>query len=171
VKDLLKEDNRVIGYLTGVSAFNKLGLTTQVSNTIQIGTNISKTSRRRGKYSIRFILQKNTITKDNINLLQILDSIRFIIRISDSNVSKSCRVIIALVSKLSESDLLTLTRLVMKYNPGTRALAGAIIDQVSASDITEPLLKSLNMVSLFSYNISDEVLDNKLEWRLSPVLV
>jgi len=167
VKDLLEEDNRVIGYLTGVSVFNKLGLTTQVSNTIQIGTNISKTSRRRGKYSIRFILQKNTITKDNINLLQILDSIRFIKKIPDSDVSRSCRLIIVLVSRLSESDLVTITKLAMKYNPGTRALAGAIIDQVSGSGITEQLLKSLNPVSVFSFNISDEVLGNKLKWRIS----
>ena len=34
VKDLLEDNNKVIGYLTGVSIYNKLGLTTQVSNTI-----------------------------------------------------------------------------------------------------------------------------------------
>ena len=166
VKDLLEEDNRIIGYLTGVSAFNKFGLTTQVSNTIQIGTNISRTPRRRGKYAIRFILQKNTITRDNINLLQILDSIRFIKRIPDSNVSKSCALIIGLVNKLTETDLLTLTKLAMKYNPGTRALAGAIIDKVSNSDITGQLLDSLNPVSIFSSNISEKVLKNKLKWRI-----
>lgn len=167
VKDLLEEDNRVIGYLTGVSAFNKLGLTTQISNTIQIGTNITKTAKRRGKYSIRFILQKNNITKENINLLQILDSIRFIKRIPDSDVSKSCRQIMALVSKLSESDRVTMTRLALKYNPGTRALLGAIIEQVSSSGVTETLLKSLNPVSWFSYGISDAVLSNKVKWRIS----
>jgi len=39
VKDLLEEDGKMIGYLTGYSIYNKLGLTTQVSNTIQIGRN------------------------------------------------------------------------------------------------------------------------------------
>ena len=166
VKDLLEEDNRVTGYLTGVSAFNRLGLTTQVSNTIQIGTNISKTARKRGKYTIRFILQKNAITKDNITLLQILDSIRFIKRIPDSDVSKACSQIMSIVSKLNESDRVTMARLALKYNPGTRALVGAIIDQVSSSDITIALFKSLNPVSWFTFNISDEVLGNKVKWRI-----
>jgi hypothetical protein len=167
VKDLLEEDNKVIGYLTGVSAFNNLGLTSQVSNTIQIGANIHRKPRRRGKYSIRFILQKNTISKENIYLLQILDSIRFIKRIPDSDVTRSCELIINLVRKLNASELLTLTRLALKYNPGAKALAGAIIDQVSDSGITGQLLDSLNPVSVFLFNISDKVLDNKLKWRIS----
>jgi hypothetical protein len=32
VKDLLEEDNKIIGYLTGISIFNQFGLTTQVQN-------------------------------------------------------------------------------------------------------------------------------------------
>ena len=167
VKDLLEDDNKIIGYLTGISAFNKLGLTTQVSNTIQIGTNMVRKPKKRGKYNIRFILQKNTITKDNINLLQILDSVRFIKRIPDSDVSRSCKLIISIVRSLTELDLLTMARLSMKYNPGTRALAGAIIDQASDSGITEQLLDSLNPVSVFSFNISNEALGNKLKWRIS----
>ena len=54
----------------------------------------------------------------------------------------------------------------MKYNPGTRALAGAIIDKVTDSDITGQLLNSLNPVSVFPFSISEKVLDNKLKWRI-----
>jgi len=166
VKDLLESDNKIIGYLTGISIYNLLGLSTQVSNTIQIGTNISRKPRKRGKYSIRFILQKNNITKDNIYFLQILDSVRFIKRIPDSDVSKAYSQIMSIVSKLNESDRVTMARLALKYNPGTRALVGAIIDQVSSSDITVALFKSLNPVSWFTFNISDEVLGNKVKWRI-----
>src|SRR4030042_6902444 len=42
VKDLLEDNGKIIGYLSGVSAFNKLGLTSQVSSIIQIGTNVVK---------------------------------------------------------------------------------------------------------------------------------
>ena len=31
VKDLLEEKNKIVGYITGISIYNKLGLTTQVS--------------------------------------------------------------------------------------------------------------------------------------------
>ncbi len=166
VKDLLESDNKIIGYLTGIFAFNKLGLTTQVSNTIQIGSNFHRKPKRRGKYSIRFILQKNNITRENIYSLQILDSIRFIKRIPDSDVSDSCKKLILKMKKLPNPDLLVIVKLAMKYNPGTRALAGAIIDKVSDSDITGQLLDSLNPVSVFTFSVSEKVLDNKLKWRI-----
>jgi hypothetical protein len=167
VKDLLEQDNKIIGYLTGISIYSQLGLTTQVSNTIQIGTNVSRKPRKRGRYSIRFILQKNTITKDNIYLLQILDSIRFIKRIPDTVVSDSCLRIIERIKKMDTSELQTLVRLAIKYNPGARALAGAIVDQISDSDISGQLYRSLNAVSEFSFNISNDVLMNQSKWRIS----
>jgi predicted transcriptional regulator of viral defense system len=167
VKDLLEEDNRSIGYLTGVSAFNKLGLTTQISNTIQIGTNIDRKPKKRGKYIIRFIRQKNTITSDNINILQILDAIRFIKRIPDSDVSKSCQRLISIIKMLPEKNLDLLIKYALKYNPGTRALTGAIVDQISTGNNTKQLLESLNTVSEYNFNISDAVLNNKLKWRIS----
>jgi hypothetical protein len=166
VKDLLESDKKIIGYLTGIYAFNKLGLTPQVSNTIQIGSNFHRKPKKRGKYSIRFILQKNNITRENTYLLQILDSIRFIKRIPDSDISISCEKLILQIKNLSGSDLLVIVKLALKYNPGTKALAGAIIDKVSDSDITGQLLESLNPVSVFPFNISEKVLDNKLKWRI-----
>jgi hypothetical protein len=167
VKDLLEDDQKTIGYLTGVSTFNKLGLTTQISNTIQIGTNIDRKPMKRSKYYIRFIHQKNTITKDNIYLLQILDSIRFINIIPDSDIIKSCIRIIALVNDLSETDRILIAKYAFKYNPGTRALTGAILDNVSKTVITNQLLVSLNPVTAYIFNISNEVLPNKAKWRIS----
>ena len=167
VKDLLEQDNKIIGYLTGISIYSQLGLTTQVSNTIQIGTNVSRKPRKRGKYSIRFILQKNTITRDNIYILQILDSIRFIKRIPDTVVTDSCLRLIERIKKMEASELQTLVRLAMKYNPGARAIVGAIVDQISDSDISDQLYKSLNAVSEFSFNISNDVLRNQSKWRIS----
>ncbi len=66
---------------------------------------ISRKPRKRGKYSIRFILQKNTITRDNIYLLQILDSIRFIKRIPDTVVSDSCLRLIERIKEMDASEL------------------------------------------------------------------
>src|SRR4030042_6143529 len=102
LKDLLEENGKIIGYLSGINAFNKLGLTPQVSNTIQIGTNIDKKSIKRGKYTIRFIRQKNTVTKENITLLQVLDSIRFIKRIPDADINRSCERLKTIIKNLSK---------------------------------------------------------------------
>ena len=166
VKDLLEDNGITIGYLTGVSAFNKLALTTQLSNTIQIGTNIDRKSRKRGKFNIRFIRQKNTITKDIIYLLQILDSIRFIKKIPDSDVTISYIRIRILIKNLSKNEKEMIAKLALKYNPGTRALTGSILDQVAESDITDKLLGSLNPVSVFSYNIIGDITLDKEKWRI-----
>lgn len=48
----MEDDNKIIGYLTGYSIYNTLGLTTQVSNTIQIGTNNIRPNFKRERYVI-----------------------------------------------------------------------------------------------------------------------
>ncbi|MCF8381838.1 MAG: DUF6088 family protein [Bacteroidales bacterium] len=58
VKDLLEEENKIVGYLTGLSIYNRLGLTTQVSHTIQIGTNKERKTKTRGKYRIVLYARK-----------------------------------------------------------------------------------------------------------------
>lgn len=62
VKDLLESNGKIVGYLTELSVYNKLGLTTQVSNAIQIGRNEIRSSFRREQYAISFIKQKNYIS-------------------------------------------------------------------------------------------------------------
>jgi hypothetical protein len=37
VKDLLERNRKIIGYITGLGVYSQLGLTTQISNVIQIG--------------------------------------------------------------------------------------------------------------------------------------
>src|SRR5699024_9440792 len=59
VKDLLEEDGKIIGYLTGYSIYNQMALTTQVSNVIQIGRNQTRPKLKRGRYIISFVKQKN----------------------------------------------------------------------------------------------------------------
>src|SRR5690606_23965935 len=115
VKDLVEEDGKPIGYLTGFSIYNQLGLTTQVSNTIQIGKNEVRPRLKRERYTISFIKQKNTITKDNIPLLQVLDAIRYIKRIPDTSIANACRRFLAILKTYNDKDKATLVRLALKY--------------------------------------------------------
>jgi len=73
VKDLLEQNGKITGYLTGFSVYSQLGLTTQLSSIIQIGTNDVRKNITRGMYKIRFIKQPNKITKENVFMLCILD--------------------------------------------------------------------------------------------------
>ncbi len=153
VKDLLEDNGKLIGYLTGLSIYNQLGLTTQVSYTIQIGKNQIRPNFKRERYMIAFVKQKNTITKENIPLLQLLDSIRYIKKIPDNNIEASCKRFLAIIKNFTDKEINTLVRLALKYPPATRALLGALLEQLRQDKTTVPLFKSLNPIT--KYNFAD----------------
>ena len=165
IKDLLENEGKVIGYLTGYSIYNQLGLTSQVSNTIQIGKNETRPEFKRERFTISFIKQKNTITKDNIPLLQILDAIRFIKKIPDSNTVSSCKRFLAILKDLSESDKTTMVRLALKYPPVTRALLGALLCETGESKLTDSLRKSLNPITVFKLPGVSKILLMSEKWN------
>ena len=166
VKDLLEEDGKVIGYLTGYSVFNQLGLTTQVSNTIQIGRNEIRPALKRDRYTIKFIKQKNTITKEYVPLLQLLDAIRYIKKIPDNTVLSSCLRLISILKSLSQNDLSTLVRLSQKYPPATRALLGALLEEFGNVQFEELLQKKLNPITKYKLAGVNTVLKAAEKWNL-----
>lgn len=166
VKDLLEEEGKTIGYLTGYSIYNKLGLTTQVSNTIQIGKNEIRPKFKRERYTISFIQQKNTITKENIPFLQLLDAVRYIKKIPDTSIDAACIRLFNIVKELSDKDVSTLIRLAQKYPPATRALIGAILDEAGKQQLTDSLRKSLNPISKYNLQGADKVLSLTEKWNI-----
>ncbi len=166
VKDLLEENGKVTGYLTGYSIYNQLGLSTQVSNTIQIGKNQVRPNFKRDRYSIAFVKQKNTITKENIPLLQILDAIRYIKKIPDANIEGSCKRFLAIIKNLTDNEINTLVRLALKYPPATRALLGALAEQLRQDKITETLFKSLNPITKYKLTGVAKVLSTTEKWNI-----
>jgi hypothetical protein len=164
VKDLLKKDDKIIGYLTGYSIYSQLGFTTQVYNTIQIGVNGEKKATKRGLYKIKFIKQPNKITKENIPLLRILDTIRNIKKIPDTTVENSCIRLKAIMNDLEISDQKLLMKLAMKYNPATRALLGAILENVNNTLDADVIYKTLNPATSYTFNISEKTLPNQQKW-------
>jgi hypothetical protein len=165
VKDLLEENGKPVGYLTGYSIYNKLGLTTQVSNTIQIGKIDIRPNFKRERYTIAFIKQKNTITKESIPLLQILDAIRYIKKIPDSNTRSSCLRFLEIVKGLTEKEISILIRSAMKYPPATRALLGAILDENKTTS-TDILYNSLNPITKYKLTGASTVLSATEKWNI-----
>ena len=168
VKDLLKNNKKLIGYLTGYSVYHKLGLTTQISNTIQIGTNEIRPSPRlkRERYTISFIKQKNTITKKNIPLLRILDAIRYIKNIPDSSVENSCKHFLFIIKNLSLTDKKKLVDLSLKYPPATKALLGAILEQLQEIELSTLLLKFINPITKYKLGKLEKTLIFAKKWNI-----
>lgn len=165
-KDLLEENGKITGYFTGYSIYNQLGLTTQVSGTIQIGKNQVRPAFKRERYTISFIRQKNIITKENVRFLQLLDAIRYVKKIPDTNVEFSCRRLLAIIKNFSENDINTLVRLALKYPPAARALLGALLEHLKQTKAVEPLLKSLNPISKYKLTGASNAVSTTKKWNI-----
>lgn len=166
VKDLLEKDGKILGYLTGYSIYNGLGLTTQVSNTIQIGKNEVRPTFKRDKYTIAFVRQKNTITKENVPFLQLLDAMRYIKKIPDASVDFVCMRLMALIKEKGAANFGTLVRLAQKYPPATRALLGAILEQLGEKALLKSVYDSLNPITIYEFKGADKVLTTTEKWNI-----
>ena len=166
VKDLLVKDGEIIGYLTGYSVFNRLGLTTQVPNIIQIGTNTRKNKKQRGLFTINFILQTNPITKENIPLLQLLDAIRFIKEIPDATIGQSCKRLVVIIRELDKKEIGKLLVLAEKYPPMVRALLGAMVENIHGTSNVSALWNALNPLTSYKIGINEDVLPEIMKWRI-----
>lgn len=166
VKDLLEENGKITGYLTGYSIYNQLGLTTQVSNTMQIGKNQIRPNFKRERYTISFVKQKNTITKESIPLLQLLDAIRYIKKIPDANIETSCKRFLAIIQTFSDKEINSLVRLALKYPPSTRALLGAFLEQLQKVQATEALFRSLNPITKYKLADAQKTVSTTEKWNI-----
>ncbi len=74
VKDFLEQNGKVVGYITGTTAFASMGLTTQISSSILIGTNKYRRPITRNGVKVSFLLQENTIRRrlDKVGLIKSL---------------------------------------------------------------------------------------------------
>ena len=166
VKDLLTENDKLIGYITGYQIFNELGLTTQVSAILQIGTIKDKKSMKRSYYRIKFVKQWNTITKENIPLLQLLDCLRFFKNIPDAIPKDSCQRLLYLLSKLNDIQRNKIKKLALKYTPQAIALLGAMLETLNPNEDVEVLKKALNFQTFYELSIPQEVLPNQKKWNI-----
>jgi hypothetical protein len=137
-----------------------------VSNTIEIGKNQVRPTFRRERYTITFVKQKNTITKDNIPFLQILDVIKNIKKIPDATLESSLRRLLAILIELTDTDYVKLIRLAMKYPPATRALLGALLEDLDKERLTTPLRRTLNPITLYKLSGIGSLISSAKNWNI-----
>ena len=164
VKDLLMKGDEFVGYISGGTAFSAMGLTTQISSNILIGTNKYRHPIERGGYKVSFLLQSNPITQGNIELLQILDAVKMIRKIPGTSPTDACKILIALIKGLDEDQTAELERLSLKYTNYVRAIVGAILELLGRP--TDLVRCSLNGVSSYKLPIAESVLPTKNNWRI-----
>lgn len=166
IKDLLEENGEMVGYITGLSMYNRLGLTTQISAVTVIGKNEVRPAFKRGYIRIHFIKQKNRITKENYQILQILDAIRYVKDIPDADIDFLCSRFLAILKNVPKDSQGKMVELAMLYPPATRALLGALLDELGAADLTDSLYKSLNPITVYKLYEASKVLSTTKKWNI-----
>lgn len=166
IRSFTQLGDKTIGYVTGIAAFNSLGLTSQVSNTIMIARGSNQPTKDIFGFKVRFVKRSFIFTRDDVKLLQILDALKDIKKIPDTTVRESLKILITNLEKLKADELQQMIRLAQRYPPSTRALVGAIIENRFSEIRVVSLYKSLNPLSKYHIGIDQDVLPNKLKWNI-----
>ena len=166
IKMVTQKGKQQIGYLSGAAMYNRMGLTTQVSNVLIIARNGRLPAKEINGYKIKFISQSIKIIQKDIPLLQLLDAIKDIKDIPDTSIDKSIDVLISKLKSLLPESLKKLIHLSLQYNPATRALLGAIIENYFPSVNLIELRKTLNPLTKYKIGITEHKLSNLENWNI-----
>lgn len=158
--------NKRIGYLTGLSVYNKLGLTSQVSNTLVIATASPLQPKKIEGYKVKYVRRNASFVDEDIPLLQLLDALRDIKTIPDSKPDDSLKILKDLIADLSKVKKERMIALALFSSPGARALLGAMMEQYFPDIRVSKLKQTINRLSLFELGISTEILPNKRYWNI-----
>ena len=164
IKKELEKNGEMVGYITGINLYNKLGLTTQISNVIEIGINKRKASKEVMGTKVKFIQVNSKIDKSTVNLLQLLDAMKSIKKIPDSNVNENYKILKYKINELNKFEQEKIINLALDYSPFTRAILGMILEEISSIDLSV-LESSLN--SFTKFNIEIDNIKNRKRWNIS----
>lgn len=166
LKTYLFENGKRIAYITGLSLYNRMGLTTQVPRTIKIASRDKRIYASVGTVKGKPVKSYIDVTDKNYYLLEILDAVKDFNQIPDLNAESGILILTERLKKISQKELDQIIQFALKYPPRARALIGAILELIDNKLDLILLKNSLNPLSEFEYNIKEGVLPNALNWRI-----
>lgn len=164
IQSILRTDQG--SYLSGLSAYSALGLTTQVPSEITIFGSRYNRRTRVGKLRIQFKKSKVATTAEDVPLMQILDSIKGIKKIPDSSVNDSLQSLRRMLEQMSKVQLEKISNLSLGYRPFVRAILGAILESFGEQLEIQKIRKTLNPLSSFELKASEIVLPTMANWNI-----
>ena len=162
---LYKNGNR-IAYITGIYLHNKLGLTTQIPQIIKIASREKEIKVNKSNLKVKPAKSYVDVTNKNFQYLEILDTIKDFKKIPDLDVENGIKILVNIIKKLKEEDIKRLIKYSLKYPPRTRALLGALLEEIGIKDELKDLIDSLNPLSEYSFGIKKEILKTAENWKI-----
>jgi hypothetical protein len=166
LESILHTNGNQTGYLTGAIAYNRMGLTSQIANEYIIAVLELRKPLTMGRIKLRFVKSYCEIEKNDIPLLQLLDAVKDIRSIPGTEPEAALSLIKIKFNDLSLSEQKKLSQLSLSYPPSARALIGALFELMKNESAAIKLYKSLNFLSKYKIGLSEEILPNKIKWRI-----
>lgn len=166
LKNYLFDNNKRIAYITGLSLYNKLGLTTQVPKTIKISSRDKRIFASIGNLKGKPVKSYIDVSDKNYYILEILDALKDFKQIPDMDKKSGLLLLADRIKKWEKKDKTLLIKYALKYPPRVRAILGAILENFITSEDVKPLKESLNPLSQYEYNIAETILPNAKNWNI-----
>ncbi len=166
IRSMLYKDGRLRGYVTGLSLYNQLGLTTQVPRTITVAYNGGRQDKEFGTIRIKTIVTRIPIKEKDVKLLQYLDALKDIKKILDSDINLTLEIMRRYISELSECEQGRLVKLAQNYySPQVKALIGLLLTSLKLF-VPSSLVRSLNPTTIYKLKLDQSKWSRAKEWNI-----
>lgn len=165
IVNTLLDEMKGDAYVSGGAIFNKMGLTTQISNEIVVVGGKYNRKKKIGNLNVRYQRSTFKIIKKYIKFYQILDALKEVKKIPGSDVSSNLLILKKMILGLSRDDQKKLSEISFYYKPMVRALLGAILEETKIDSI-QKIKKSLNILTNYIIKFDSSILPNKKNWNI-----
>jgi predicted transcriptional regulator of viral defense system len=166
LKPYLFNNGKRMAYITGIYLYNRLGLTTQIPQTIKIASRDKEIKVNKSNIKVKPAKSYVDVTNKNFQYLEILDTIKDFNKIPDLNIENGINILLNIFKKLKNEDVKKILKFSLKYPPRTRALLGALLEEIGTKDNLEYLQESLNPLSEYSFGIKKDILQTVENWKI-----
>lgn len=154
----LFDKNKQVAYVTGTRLYNRLGLTTQIPNSIRVASLDKQVKGKVGNMVVKPAKSYVKVTSDNIKYLEILDVMKDLNTIPDLQKSDGLVYLKKVIYDFDSAQINKLVTYACSYPPKVRALLGALLEAMNTNAIVYGTLKkSINPSSSYEYGISSKL--------------
>ncbi len=166
IRSTIYKDGRLHGYITGLSLYNRLGLTTQVPRVVTVACKGGRQKKEFGTIRIDTVVSRIPIKEKDVPFLQYLDALKDIKNIPDSDINLSLKIIRRYISELSRREQSQLTSLVENYySPQVRVLVCLLFSSLQLP-VPDSLTLSLNPLTVYRLNLDRSQWPMAKKWNI-----
>lgn len=166
LKSYLYQKGQRTAYITGISLYNQLGLTSQIPSVIQIASRSRRNLSGIGAIRVSPVKSYVEVTEQNYQILGFLDAMKDLKRIPDVDVSNAVALFKNRIKELEQDQQSQIIVLALSYPPRVRALLGAIMEDIKSQIDLNRLKESLNPLTKFELGIPDTILKTVSNWNI-----